>query len=183
MKVKAVLKELFTAFTWSPCIGSIVGYHVCFISCYSPFFHIWPLATSVSVQRFPLLDTTICLGKTTLWCFSPILSRMIPSQREAYCSEAFVVWLLFCGMGGGLPSAWVFLELCVNSRELRIGCAMWGSEGATPVHVCGNPFVSFCHVIKKKKKKKGCAGRHRGLHSCCRIIVVLYKSGWKCSQR
>lgn len=151
MKAKAVLRELFTASTWSLCIGSIVGYHVCFISCYSPFFHIWPVATSVSVQRFPLLDTTICLGKTTLWCFSPILSGMIPSQREAYCSEAFVVWLLFCRMEGGLPSAWVFLELCVNSRELRIGC-----------NTRARVWESFCILLScDQKKKRMCSETRR----------------------
>lgn len=57
--------------------------------------------------------------------------------------------------GGGFPPTWVFLDHCVNSRDL---CTVWASEAATPMHVCGNPFVSFCHVIKKNRNKTDVLG-------------------------
>lgn len=46
---------------------------------------------------------------------------MIPSQREAYCSDAFVVRLLCCGMGGGGISslAGIFRSLCEFKRALQ----------------------------------------------------------------
>lgn len=177
--MKPVSKKLFTASTGSRCIGSIVGWRVCFISCYGPFFHIWLLAMSqrqwseASTPRHNNLS-----GKNiSLMLQSYIVWDDSESERGllfgCLCSVAALL-----RNGGGFPPAWVFLDLCVNSRELCTGRAVWGSEGATPMHVCGNPVVSSRHVIKKKN---GCAWRHGGLHFSCTIIVVLYQSGWKCS--
>lgn len=65
---------------------------------------------------------------------------------EAYCLDVFVVQVHCCGMWGFPPSR-VFLDLCVNSRELCIMLCSVGSEGGvcTPMHMCGNlPIERIC---------------------------------------
>lgn len=176
--MKPVSKKLFTASTGPRCIGSIVGWHVCFISCYGPFFHIWPLATSqrqwseVSTPRHNNLS-----GKNiSLMLQSYIVWDDSESERGllfgCLCSAAALLW-----NGGGFPPAWVFLDLCVNSREL---CTVWGSEGATPMHVCGNPVVSCRHVIDKKNQKRMCLETGRPslrLHNYCCVGMEMLSRG------
>ena len=66
---------------------------------------------------------------------------MIPSRGEAYCLDVFVVegpWPAECR---GFPPWGVFLELCVNSREVHLGgvrCEVWGGVGCARAPMCGN---------------------------------------------
>lgn len=97
-EVKPVLKELFTASTGSWCIGSIVGWHVCFISCYGPFFQIWPLATSqrqwseVSTPRHNNLsgkNISLMLQSYIVWDDSESERGLLFGRL---CSAAALLW-------------------------------------------------------------------------------------------
>lgn len=112
-----------------------------------PFFHIWPVAMSqrrwseVSTPRHNSLS-----GKNN--SLMPQSSYIVWDDSElgeAYCLDVFVVQVHRCGMWGFPPSR-VFLDLCVNSRELCIMRCSVGSKGGvcTSVHMCGNLCVYSC---------------------------------------
>ena len=90
---------------------------------------------SGSGQRFPLLDTTPCPGKNnSLMPQSSFIVWDDSESGEAYCLDVFVVHIHCCGMWG-FPPLRVFLDLCVNSRELCIMLCSVGSTGEVRAHV------------------------------------------------
>lgn len=121
-----------------------------FIPWCNPFFHIWPVAMSqrwwseVSTPRHNSLS-----GKNN--SLMPQSSYIVWDDSEsgqAYCLDVFVVQVHCCGMWGFPPSR-VFLDLCVDSRELCIMLCSVGSKGGvcTPMHMCGNlclPIERIC---------------------------------------
>lgn len=122
-----------------------------FIPWCSPFFHIWPVAMSqwlrseVSSPRHNSLS-----GKNNSGM--PQSSYIVwddSESAEAYCLVVFVVQVHCCGMWG-FPPSWVFLDLCVNSRELCIMLCSVGSKGAvsTPVHM----WESVCQLIWSQRE-------------------------------
>lgn len=128
-------------FIWKLLRGLMLVSMCVFISWCSPFFLIWPAAMSqrqrseVSTPRHNSLS-----GKNN--SLMPQSSYIVwddSESGEAYCLDVFVVQVHCCGMWG-FPPWRVFLDLCVNSRELCIMRCSVGSKGGvcTPVHICGN---------------------------------------------
>lgn len=107
-----------------------------FIPWCSPFFHIWPAAMSqqwwskISTPRHNSLS-----GK-----HNPLLPQSSyivwddSESEEAYCLDVFVVQVHHCRMWG-FPLLRVFLDLCVNSRELCIVLCSAGLKGGVCAHV------------------------------------------------
>lgn len=120
--------------------SSVTGCHLCcgcrfvshrvFIPWRNPFFHIWPAAMSqrqwskISTPRHNSLswknNSLMLQSSYNVWDDS--------ESGEAYCLDVFVVQVHHWRMRG-FPALWVFLDLCVNSRELCIMLCSVGSKG------------------------------------------------------
>lgn len=141
----------------------------------SPFFHIWPVAMSqwlrseVSSPRHNSLS-----GKNN--SVMPQSSYIVwddSESAEAYCLVVFVVQVHCCGMWG-FPPSWVFLDLCVNSRELCIMLCSVGSKGAvsTPVHM----WESVCQLIWLQRECVSVCVVSRAVFFVCRCISLSCKT-------
>lgn len=117
----------------------------------SPFLPRWPVAMSqrqwseVSTPR----HNTLSGKNNSLMPQSSFIVWDDSDSGEAYCWDVFVVHIHCWGMWG-FPPLRVFLDLCVNSRQLCIMLCCVGSLGevCALLHMCGNLCV--CSYVHRK---------------------------------